>query len=73
MTRECHVRFCEGPGGKFPRATRLTVGLVRGTSHNTGLPAPVTSFLSPNPCAVTPFAEKRKWRAVLAGSATRGR
>ena len=26
MRREFHVRFCEGPGGKFPRATRLIVG-----------------------------------------------
>ena len=30
MTRECHVRFCEGPGGKLLRATRL-VFLVAGT------------------------------------------
>ena len=25
MRREFHVRFWEGPGGKFPRATRLAV------------------------------------------------
>ncbi|HEU0020672.1 MAG TPA: hypothetical protein VFR55_03225 [Dehalococcoidia bacterium] len=25
MRREFHVRFCEGPGGKFPRATRLVL------------------------------------------------
>ena len=25
MRRESHVRFCEGPGVKFPRATRLVV------------------------------------------------
>ena len=25
MRREFHVRFCEGPGGQFPRATRLVV------------------------------------------------
>jgi len=23
MTGDCHVRFCEGLGVKFPRATRL--------------------------------------------------
>ena len=40
-------------------------------SHNTGLPAPFAALTSPNPWSVTPFAEKRKWRAVLAGSATR--
>ena len=26
MTRECHVRFCEGGGVRFPSATRLIVG-----------------------------------------------
>lgn len=26
MSREIHVRFCEGAGGQFPRATRLTIG-----------------------------------------------
>ena len=26
MRRELHVRFCEGPGVRFPRATRLLVG-----------------------------------------------
>src|SRR5215203_607551 len=26
MRREFHVRFCEGPGVQFPRATRLVVG-----------------------------------------------
>jgi RNA-directed DNA polymerase len=26
MSREIHVRFCEGAGGQFPRATRLLVG-----------------------------------------------
>ncbi len=25
MRREFHVRFCEGPGGQFPRATRLVI------------------------------------------------
>jgi hypothetical protein len=25
MTRECHVRFCEGGGVRFPSATRLLV------------------------------------------------
>lgn len=25
MRREFHVRFCEGPGVRFPRATRLVV------------------------------------------------
>ena len=43
------------------------------TAYNTGLPAPVTSFLPPNLRAVTPFAEKRKWRASTSGSATRRR
>jgi len=28
MRRESHVRFCEGVGVKFPRATRLFVGLA---------------------------------------------
>lgn len=26
MSREIHVRFCEGAGGQFPRATRLALG-----------------------------------------------
>jgi len=26
MSREIHVRFCEGAGGQFPRATRLVLG-----------------------------------------------
>jgi len=26
MRRELHVRFCEGAGVRFPRATRLVVG-----------------------------------------------
>ena len=26
MTRECHVRFCEGGGVRFPSATRLVIG-----------------------------------------------
>ena len=26
MTRECHVRFCESAGVRFPRATHLIVG-----------------------------------------------
>src|ERR1035438_10146531 len=25
MRREFHVRFCEGPGVRFPRATRLVI------------------------------------------------
>ena len=25
MSREVHVRFCEGAGGQFPRATRLAI------------------------------------------------
>ena len=25
MTRECHVRFCEGGGVRFPSATRLVI------------------------------------------------
>ena len=29
MRRESHVRFCEGPGVRFPRATRLVMGFVR--------------------------------------------
>ena len=33
MRRESHVRFCEGPGVKFPRATRL---------GDAALPAPAT-------------------------------
>ena len=41
-------------------------------SRNTGLPAPVASLLSPNPCPVTPFAEKRKRRARAVGSAIWG-
>ena len=28
MNREVHVRFCEGLGVQFPRATRLREGLV---------------------------------------------
>ena len=45
------------------------------SSPNTGLPAPVTSFLPPNPCAVMPFAKKkgRKRPALTAGSAARER
>jgi len=30
MRRELHVRFWEGPGVRFPRATRLVVGFQRG-------------------------------------------
>ena len=29
MRREFHVRFCEGPGGQFPRATRLVIAFER--------------------------------------------
>jgi RNA-directed DNA polymerase len=29
MRREFHVRFCEGPGVQFPRATRLAIGFER--------------------------------------------
>ena len=29
MRRESHVRFCEGPGVQFPRATRLVIGFER--------------------------------------------
>jgi RNA-directed DNA polymerase len=29
MRRESHVRFCEGPGVKIPRATRLVMGFQR--------------------------------------------
>src|SRR6266567_9237349 len=29
MKREFHVRFYEGPGAKFPRATRLLIGFER--------------------------------------------
>jgi len=31
MTRECHVRFCEGGGVRFPSATRLVI-LARSVS-----------------------------------------
>jgi hypothetical protein len=27
MTRECHVRFCEGGGVRFPSATRLAAAM----------------------------------------------
>ncbi len=30
MRRESHVRFCEGLGGRFPRATRLVIVLHEG-------------------------------------------
>lgn len=29
MTRECHVRFCESAGVRFPRATHLIIGFER--------------------------------------------
>jgi hypothetical protein len=29
MKRECHVRFCEGPGVKLPGATRLVICCTR--------------------------------------------
>jgi hypothetical protein len=31
MNREVHVRFCEGVGVKFPRATRRAPGMARST------------------------------------------
>src|SRR5437870_8967841 len=31
MTGDCHVRFCESPGVRFPRATHL----ARSNSHST--------------------------------------
>ena len=39
MRRESHVRFCEGPGVQFPRATRLVIGVeirLVGRSLNAG-------------------------------------
>gem|GEM_PF-6362779 len=33
MSREIHVRFCEGAGVKFPRATRLVVLVDAHPSH----------------------------------------
>jgi len=33
MRRELHVRFCEGAGVRFPRATRLVVLCRRGGAH----------------------------------------
>jgi len=52
---------------------RVGGGVVKGTSVNTGLPAPfLTSFVtSPNLCLVTVFAGKRKCRDQASGSATR--
>ena len=36
MNREVHVRFCEGLGVKFPRATRLWYGPVKMDSWFSG-------------------------------------
>ena len=47
--------------------------MVKGTSANTGLPAPFAVLTPPNPWSVTPFARVGKRRAGPAGSATRGR
>jgi hypothetical protein len=33
MKRECHVRFCEGPGVKLPGATRLVILCRRGKAE----------------------------------------
>jgi RNA-directed DNA polymerase len=33
MKRECHVRFCEGPGVKLPGATRLVILCRRGNAE----------------------------------------
>ena len=45
MSREVHVRFCEGPGVKFPRATHLVV-LCKGTlAEATQLKTEIRAFL----------------------------
>jgi len=36
MKREFHVRFYEGPGVKFPRATRLPRGAGEGDEDTSG-------------------------------------
>jgi len=49
MNREVHVRFCEGVGVKFPRATRPLIH-TSGRSHLIDIGRPSRAFPVTPPC-----------------------
>jgi len=54
MRRESHVRFCEGPGVQFPRATRQCASTLLEAGHTDG----AATVVHPNNliCAVNHWA-----------------
>jgi len=71
MRREFHVRFCEGPGVRFPRATRL--GETAGNDPIRALHAAIGSRLAafrsitkvekvPSTNVRGPETENQQWR-----------
>jgi RNA-directed DNA polymerase len=47
MSREAHVRFCEGPGVRFPRPTLLVIMVSGSQAHADALWEEVTAVLTP--------------------------
>ena len=44
MSREVHVRICEGVGVRLPRATRLVIGIVGSIKEARGIMKAVRTF-----------------------------
>ena len=53
MSREAHVRFSEGVGVRFPRATRLSASL-RQRQRGSRFDRPISRFLQRPPTTLEP-------------------
>ena len=65
MRRESHVRFCESPGGKFPRATRLIMTARTPEQLKDKIIPAVSAFLAERGLELSP--EKSKVSDVNTG------